>query len=117
MNPNQPLARKDLELIGTVAHDNSAASNNLSHQINVPADRSGYNVILAVWDVNDTPNAFYNVIDVNVNNDGVTPPPIEVAPEKPTNVKASEITTSSAKLAWTKANDVKNTTYTAITKK
>nr|WP_245341885.1 lytic polysaccharide monooxygenase [Enterococcus rivorum] len=106
-NPDQPLARKDLELIGTVAHDNSAASNNLSHKINVPTDRSGYNVILAVWDVADTPNAFYNVIDVNVKSNGEVLPPVEVAPEKPTNVKASEVTTSSAKLTWNKVNDAK----------
>lgn len=32
--------------------------------------RNGYHVILAVWDVADTSNAFYNVIDVNlVNNE------------------------------------------------
>ena len=50
-------------------HDGSAASNNLTHKINVPTDRSGYHVILAVWDVADTANAFYNVIDVNLIND------------------------------------------------
>lgn len=106
-NPDQPLARKDLELIGTVKHDGSAASNNLSHTITVPENRSGYNVILAVWDVEDTKNAFYNVIDVNVGDSGVTPPPVEEAPAKPTNVKASEVTINSAKLAWTKENNVK----------
>lgn len=105
-NPEQPLARKDLELIGTVKHDGSAASNNLTHTIIVPENRSGYNVILAVWDVADTPNAFYNVIDVNIENSGVTPP-VEEAPAKPTNVKASEVTTSTAKLTWTKENNVK----------
>ena len=50
-------------------HDGSAASNHLTHKINVPTDRSGYHVILAVWDVADTANAFYNVIDVNLIND------------------------------------------------
>lgn len=109
-NPNQPLARKDLELIGEVTHDGSAASNHLSHKMNVPADRLGYHVILAVWDVADTPNAFYNVIDVNVKNNGITPPPLEEAPKQPTNVNASEITTSSAKLTWDQANDVKEYT-------
>lgn len=106
-NPNEPLARKDLELIGQVAHDGSAASNNLSHKINVPSNRSGYNVILAVWDVADTSNAFYNVIDVNVKSNGEVLPPVEVAPEKPTNVKASDVTTSSAKLTWNKVDDAK----------
>lgn len=68
-NPNKPLTRADFEPIGTVKHDGSKASNNLSHKINVPTDRSGYHVILAVWDVADTVNAFYNVIDVNLIND------------------------------------------------
>lgn len=68
-DPNQPLKRSDFELIGEVEHDGSSAKNNLSHKINVPTDRNGYNVILAVWDVADTDNAFYNVIDVNLQND------------------------------------------------
>ncbi|MDP8591520.1 lytic polysaccharide monooxygenase, partial [Enterococcus lactis] len=29
-------------------------------------DRKGYNVILAVWNISDTTNAFYQVIDVNI---------------------------------------------------
>ena len=43
-----------------------------SHSCNVP-DREGYQVILSVWTVDDTPNAFYNVIDVDFDG-GVTPP-------------------------------------------
>ncbi|BDG80256.1 chitin-binding protein [Bacillus subtilis] len=65
-NPNKPLTRDEFELIGTVDHDGSRADTNLSHKIYVPADRSGYHVILGVWDVADTSNAFYNVIDVNL---------------------------------------------------
>ena len=33
----------------------------------------GYHVILAVWDVADTANAFYNVIDVDVKGDSAIP--------------------------------------------
>ncbi|MBK3495930.1 lytic polysaccharide monooxygenase, partial [Viridibacillus sp. YIM B01967] len=40
-NPNNPLTRADLEPIGDIQHDGSVASNNLSHKINVPTDRSG----------------------------------------------------------------------------
>ena len=68
---NAPLKRSELELIGTVNHDGSTASNNLTHSITVPSNRSGYHIILAVWDVADTPNAFYNVIDVNVQNNNM----------------------------------------------
>ncbi|OMI04983.1 chitin-binding protein [Bacillus swezeyi] len=67
-DPNQPLERADFEQIGTIEHDGSPASNHLSHQIYVPEDRQGYHVILAVWDVADTENAFYNVIDVDLEN-------------------------------------------------
>ncbi|WLR42469.1 lytic polysaccharide monooxygenase [Bacillus carboniphilus] len=67
-NPNSPLKSEDFELIGTVEHDGSATNTNLSHDIEVPDDRSGYHIILGVWDVADTDNAFYQVIDVNLNN-------------------------------------------------
>lgn len=70
---NAPLKRSELELIGTINHDVSPATNNLSHTINVPNDCSGYHIVLAVWDVADTSNAFYNVIDVNVNNKNSSP--------------------------------------------
>lgn len=106
-NPEKPLARADFELIGEVKHDGSAASNNKSHQIVVPENRSGYNVILAIWDVADTPNAFYNVIDVNVKGEGETTPPDEETPATPTKVKASEVTTSSLKLTWNTVANVK----------
>src|SRR5579863_6308579 len=44
-------------------------------QCNVPSDRSGYNVIMAMWDVHDTPNTFYNVADVNIKGGSVVPDP------------------------------------------
>lgn len=93
---NKALTRADLELIETVNHDGSDADTNLSHQVNIPKDRSGYHVILAVWDVADTPNAFYNVIDVNVKGGDVTPE----KPSTPSNVKAERVTESSVELSW-----------------
>ncbi|EOL45175.1 lytic polysaccharide monooxygenase [Enterococcus caccae] len=99
-NPDKPLSRADFDFLGEVKHDGSAASNNKSHQITVPENRSGYHVILAVWDVADTTNAFYNVIDVNVKGGGEITPPVEETPAKPANVKASDVTTSSLKLTW-----------------
>lgn len=94
-NQNAPLNREELELIGTINHDGSAASNNLSHTINIPENRVGYHVILAVWDVADTSNAFYNVIDVNVKNAGI---PILLT--KPTNIKVTNITKHTSTLSW-----------------
>ncbi|MFE4764643.1 lytic polysaccharide monooxygenase [Bacillus mycoides] len=101
-DPNKPLTRADFEPIGTVKHDGSAASNNLSHKINVPTDRSGYHVILAVWDVADTVNAFYNVIDVNlVNNEK----PDTEAPTQPSGLQVVKATSNSLELNWKPATD------------
>lgn len=95
-NQNAPLTRDSFELIGEVEHDGSLSDNNLTHTINVPEGRAGYHVILAVWDVADTGNAFYNVIDVNVKDNGYIPN----SPEKPHNVQAKNITNSSISLSW-----------------
>ncbi|EOO21173.1 lytic polysaccharide monooxygenase [Bacillus cereus] len=101
-NPNKALTRADFEPIGTVQHDGSAASNNLTHKINVPTDRSGYHVILAVWDVADTVNAFYNVIDVNLIND--VKPDTE-APSIPNGLQAQKVTANSIELTWNTSTD------------
>lgn len=76
-NPNQPLSRSAFELTPFCSSDggNRQPPMSLTHRCNVPSNRSGYHVILAVWDVGDTSNAFYNVIDVNIDNGGTTQPP------------------------------------------
>ncbi|MEH6944414.1 lytic polysaccharide monooxygenase [Bacillus sp. JJ722] len=96
-NPNEPLTRANFEPIGVIKHNGSAASNNLTHKINLPTDRSGYHVILAVWDVADTANAFYNVIDVNLINDET---PDAEAPTQPKELNVEKVTASSVKLNW-----------------
>lgn len=101
-DPNIPLTRADFEPIGTVEHNGSAASNNLTHTINVPTDRSGYHVILAVWDVADTSNAFYNVIDVNLVNNGYID---KEAPTQPNGLHATKVTSNSAELKWNPSTD------------
>ncbi|MGE7946717.1 lytic polysaccharide monooxygenase [Lysinibacillus sp. NPDC093688] len=99
---NKPLTRADLEPIGTVEHNGTDATNNLTHTINVPTDRSGYHVILAVWDVANTANAFYNVIDVNlVNNVDVD----KEAPSQPNGLQATKVTSNSAELKWNPSTD------------
>ena len=101
-DPNAPLKRADLELIATVAHDGSAANTKPAHTITVPVNRSGYHVILAIWDVADTVNAFYNVIDVNVTgggNDTVAPP----APSQPLGTSIATTTSTSVTVVTTAA--------------
>ncbi|MEY8445866.1 lytic polysaccharide monooxygenase auxiliary activity family 9 protein [Enterococcus ratti] len=65
-NQNKPLSRDELELIGEVPMNGEEAKTNPTQTINIPGDHIGYHVILAVWDVSNTPNAFYNVIDANI---------------------------------------------------
>ena len=101
-DPNAPLNRAELQEIGAVAHDGSAASNNPSHLITVPSDRSGYHVILAVWDIADTVNAFYQVIDVNVVGEGS---PDVVLPSSPTGLEAVDIESGQAALRWAPSRD------------
>ena len=77
-NPNKPLKRADLERFCTINYGGKKPSKNVKHECNVPK-RSGYQVILAVWSIADTPNAFYNVIDANF--DGTTNQPIKPNPD------------------------------------
>ena len=76
---NAPLTRASFDLANpfcVIDMDGQQPLKNLGnpHSCNVPA-RSGYQVILSVWTIDDTANAFYNVIDVEFE-DGVTPPPL-----------------------------------------
>ena len=65
---SKPLARADLELFCSFNDGGKRPPNTVTHTCNVPTDRTGYYLILAVWEIADTGNAFYNVIDVNLNN-------------------------------------------------
>lgn len=63
---NKKLTRNDLQLIGEVNGYGEQAKVRPTHKVTIPSDHIGYHVILAVWDVDDTSNAFYNVIDANI---------------------------------------------------
>ncbi|MGQ0417261.1 lytic polysaccharide monooxygenase, partial [Bacillus sp. HC-TM] len=67
-NPNKPLTRSDLDLVPFYVKNDGGArpGTTVTHEANVPTDRSGYHLILAVWEIADTGNAFYQVIDVNL---------------------------------------------------
>ncbi|KAF3998308.1 lytic polysaccharide monooxygenase [Glaciimonas immobilis] len=80
-NPNMPLSRSSFEStpIGQEIHNGTNADSKLggmksTHTLNIPADRSGYNVILATWKTSDTSAAFYQVIDVDVQNGVIAVP-------------------------------------------
>lgn len=73
-NPNQKLTRASFDLTPfcTVNGNGVQPPMQLTHACNVPA-RAGYQVILGVWEVYDTPNSFYNLVDV-MFADGTTAP-------------------------------------------
>lgn len=101
-NQNAPLTRDSLELISTINHDGSLATNSPIHTINIPEDRLGYHIILGVWDVEDTANAFYNVIDVNISTDSIVPE----LPQVPENFRADRVTSQSVSLTWNSQSNV-----------
>ncbi|WP_051217243.1 lytic polysaccharide monooxygenase [Paenibacillus assamensis] len=97
-NPNKPLTRADLEQFCYYYDGGKKPSKTTSHECEVPSDRSGYHLILGVWEIADTPNAFYQVIDVNLVNDGTAPVEPITAPK---NVVAKAISATSVEINWT----------------
>ncbi|WP_345828050.1 lytic polysaccharide monooxygenase [Erwinia sp. HDF1-3R] len=83
-NPEQPLTRASFENkpFCTIQADGSrpGAGASVTHICDVP-EREGYQEILAVWTVDDTSNAFYNVIDVEFAGHNT---PDESTPDVPT---------------------------------
>ncbi|TGU64341.1 chitin-binding protein, partial [Mesorhizobium sp. M00.F.Ca.ET.186.01.1.1] len=69
----------------------------VTHSCNVPTDRSGYHIILGVWEIADTGMAFYQAIDVNLINDGTGG---EQLPTVPGNVTSVSQTATSIELSW-----------------
>lgn len=103
-NPNSPLTRAQFDLTPfcTVPGNGQQPPETLSHSCNVPS-RTGYHVILGVWDIHDTQNAWYIVIDANFG--GSNPPGDTTAPSAPSNLRSSNIGTTTATLAWNASSD------------
>lgn len=75
-----PLTRSELELVETVGWDNTMPYEGGFQPVTLPADRTGDHVLLAVWDVGDNTNAFYNAIDLRIEPDSTAPQGKPVAP-------------------------------------
>ncbi|WP_339265802.1 lytic polysaccharide monooxygenase [Paenibacillus sp. FSL R5-0470] len=102
-NPNAALTRDSFDLTPfySVNYGGVQPPFTYSDTFNVP-ERSGYHVILAVWEVADTPNAFYNVIDVNFSGSN----PVDTqAPSAPAALTATAKTSTSVSLAWNASTD------------
>ncbi len=72
-DPNQPIGRDDLELFCRYEDNSAIPPDDVYHDCYIPNDRQGYYVIIAVWDIFDTDNAFYQAIDVNLTPDPSQP--------------------------------------------
>ncbi|GAA1413724.1 lytic polysaccharide monooxygenase [Kitasatospora putterlickiae] len=62
----QKVTRSNLDLTPflNVPYNNTQVPSTLSHTATLPSGRTGHHVVVAVWDVADTPNAFYSCADV-----------------------------------------------------
>ncbi|MHA6482363.1 lytic polysaccharide monooxygenase [Paenibacillus sp. strain BS8-2] len=102
-DPSKPLTRDQLESkpFCTIDGGNKQPSKSVSHTCNVPTDRTGYHIILGVWEIGDTVNAFYQAVDVNLSQGGTTPPPVATEPPSvPDDVWCSGHTDSSITMSW-----------------
>ncbi|GAA5003247.1 lytic polysaccharide monooxygenase auxiliary activity family 9 protein [Kitasatospora paranensis] len=65
-NASTPLTRSSLDLAPflTVPYNGAQPPTTLSHTATLPSGRTGHQVVLAVWDIADTGNAFYQCLDV-----------------------------------------------------
>lgn len=67
-NPNEPLTRASFDSAPFCFIDGggSIPLDGAPHSCVIPDDRIGHHVILGIWTVDDTANAFHNVVDVNI---------------------------------------------------
>jgi chitin-binding protein len=97
LDPSQPLTKDDFqeEPILLLDTDHDAPPATVSHTIPAKglAQHSGYAVIYGVWSIGDTGNAFYNCLDVNIENDAAAEPPTETTTSSTT---AAPTTSASA---------------------
>ena len=100
-NPNAPLTRDSFDLTPfcNVAYYGKQPGNTYSDTCNVP-NRTGYQVILAVWEISDTVNAVYNVIDVDFGGTGDS-----TAPTAPSGAAVTNIGATSVTFSWNAATD------------
>ncbi|MDP9525858.1 N-acetylglucosamine-binding protein GbpA [Pseudomonas protegens] len=74
-NPNQPLTRDSFEKTPLLDQPwpslttPAPAMGKTHHTVTIPSDRSGYHVLLATWKVHDTDATFYQVVDMDIDND------------------------------------------------
>lgn len=75
-NPNVRLSRASFEAQPFCQADGGMRQppKLVTHQCQLPA-RTGYQLVLGVWEVGDTPNSFYNLVDLMFADGGGNPTP------------------------------------------
>ncbi|MEA5206375.1 lytic polysaccharide monooxygenase [Enterobacter mori] len=77
------------------------------HQLRLP-ERQGYHVLLAVWDVANTGNAFFQVIDLQFVGDSLPQLP------SPVNVRIGNTTSRTIEVLWDKPGDVQSVDFYSL---
>ncbi|AHG19437.1 fibronectin [Chania multitudinisentens RB-25] len=106
-NPNQPLSRAQFEdrpFFQVQLGEQPFWSNGQAltppqptiHDLVLP-QRTGYHVLLAVWEVADTGNAFYQVVDLNFVGTGGGG---GEQPQPPRGLRITEVNSHTISLAW-----------------
>jgi len=107
-DPTQPLTRDmlDLEPFASFAMGGAKPDHEMNHEVTLP-ERSGQQLILSVWNIADTVNAFYSCIDVDFGGSGGgEETPTDPATETPTSEPSATPTadpgdgTGCAAAAW-----------------
>jgi predicted carbohydrate-binding protein with CBM5 and CBM33 domain len=100
LDPSQPLTKDDFETepILFLDTDHNAPPATVSHTIPAAglAQHSGYAVIYGVWSIGDTGNAFYNCLDVNIENDVAAEAPTETTISSTTAAPTTSATSTAA---------------------
>ncbi|MGB0893376.1 MAG: lytic polysaccharide monooxygenase [Parashewanella sp.] len=74
-DPYLPLTRSSFEdkPFCIINGDGAAPEGDISQTCTVPQDHKGYQVIMAVWDIANTPKSYYQAIDVDIIKQANTP--------------------------------------------
>lgn len=116
-NPSAPLTRQSFEAQAFCEVDGKLQKPpmQVTHTCNVPQTHQGHHIILAVWDIGDTANAFYNVIDANIGTGSpITAPPPPQPPIKPTPTPTAPQPPANSSYDYVYPDNIKN--YKAGTK-
>jgi predicted carbohydrate-binding protein with CBM5 and CBM33 domain len=100
LDPSKPLTKDDFqtEPILLLDTDHDAPPATVSHTIPSAglSQHSGYAVIYGVWSIGDTGNAFYNCLDVNIQNAEAAEPPTETTTSSTTAAPTTSATSTAA---------------------